>query len=155
MLEKFIKCIFGDLCPLPIEDEFVKLLRNHLSDKIFNDENSITTELYTNLKEQYETEPANFLMITRHSIPWMNELKKFPVFNKFKEMFANKLKQTRYWIGQFEYELLQNIIEKCIDIIIYIFNDTIPKDFVFKPNTIYLINLNETHYNYIIPKTLI
>ena len=155
MLENFMKCLFVDKSIIPDEDEFVQLIRYYYSDKILNDENLITTNLYAYLKEQYEKDRKTYRIITRNSIPWMNKLKKFPNFNKFKEMFANKLKQTSYWIGAWEYEFLQIQMEKCTNMIIYIFNDRIDEDFVFEKNTVYLINLSEKHYNYIIPKALI
>jgi hypothetical protein len=155
MLENFMKCLFVDESILPDEDAFVQLIRYYYSDKILNDENLITTNLYAYLKEQYEKDRKTYSIITRNSIPWMNELKNFPKFDKFKEMFANKLKQTSYWIGAWEYEFLQTQMKKCTNMIIYIFNDRIDEDFIFKQNTVYLINLNEKHYNYIIPKVLI
>jgi len=152
VLERFCRCFLDDI--VGDEDRFVKQVRHRLSIIIKNrDDHNIIKSIYKTLKAYDEESYALVL----ESLPsWLQ--KEFPSkpesLKAFRTVIAKRIAHMKSWASEIDIRLFTLLFEKCLKgYKLFIFNG-VPKQSSFKPekNTLYLINIGEVHYNYIVLK---
>ena len=135
------------------DTEFSTFLRQKVSQQIQEkDDMNIIHEIYTHLatlsKEDY-TEVLD-------AFPrWFEEeFESLPTKeNIFRNKFAKGMRKLSNWACQIDISLTQQIFSQQLGINIHIFNQKPAQTYRFKRDTIYILNLDEAHYNAIIPNT--
>ena len=141
------------------ENFFVNIIRQTLRDRILKSEDyNITMKTYKYLSDVYHNYGIdNYKEVVKNNIDWMGSkkhIKTFPTFESFKEKLANRIRTLGYWATELEVEIIQEILNHCSNLKIHIFIDKVPKNYKYRQNTIYLLNINGMHYNYIVPNSI-
>lgn len=126
---------------------FVKKIRENISNRIKkNKDFNITEKVYKSLCE-YDNETYIEVLTILFDSCLENELKTLPkTYNKFSNIISKNILSLSSWITQIEIEIIQHIIDDHFTFHIFNKIPTIKLD----PNSIYLLNIDEIHYNYIL-----
>ena len=141
------------------ENFFVNIIRRTLRDRILkNEDYNITMETYNYLSDVYHKYGIdNYKEVVKNNMDWMGSkkhIKTFPTFESFKEKLANRIRTLDYWATELEVEIIKEILNNCSNLKIHIFIDKVPKNYKYRHNTIYLLNIDGIHYNYIVPNSI-
>lgn len=133
------------------DTEFATFLRGVVSKRIQEkDDMNIIHEIYTNLNGLDEDDYAEVL----DAFPsWFeDEFETLPATETaFRKEIAKAVRVLSNWASQVDITLIQQIFSQQLGINVHIFNKKPSETYRFKSDTIYLLNLDETHYNAIIP----
>lgn len=159
-LLSFCLCVFGSY--VNSEDEFVTAIRKHLAKIIREgkDQNHIHS-IYTKLRED---DDLTYSYILEGMPSWF--VRRFPNRpsneNSFREQIAAAILKKTSWASEIDIPIMIAILRKCfrnkLDVaVINERNDTpsgLPKGFKMDKGKLYLLNLGETHYNYVVNSRL-
>lgn len=129
------------------ENFFIKKIRENISNRIKNNEDfNITEKVYKSLCE-YDNETYKEVISILFDSCLENELKMLPkTYYKFSNIICKNILSLSSWVTQIEIEIIEHIIDGHFTF--HIFNK-IPNT-KLDSNSIYLLNIDEIHYNYIL-----
>lgn len=141
------------------ENFFVNIIRKTLRNRILkNEDYDITYKTYMYLSDIYHgNDIETYKEVVKNNIDWMGSkkhIKTFPTFQSFKEKLANRIRTLSYWATELEVQIIKEILNNCSNLKIHIFIDKVPKNYKYRHNTIYLLNIDGIHYNYILPNSI-
>lgn len=150
-LNHILKRLKGTKTKDPGENGFVKLTREALSECIQKKEDrGVIKKVYQTLrvlnKEDYNIIVASsfpsWFASTFRSLP--------PSEETFRDKFAKKILKKTSWVSEIEVTLIRKMIHVRSNWRLVILNSKPTEKWTPKPNEIYVLNLNETHYNAIL-----
>lgn len=139
------------------EELFVKDMRSHLSNRI---KKRTDGEVIKNLYRSFRALSEEDYALVIDSMPaWMERA--FPEKPKhegtFRSVISKKVLEKSSWVSEVEVNIVRDTLKHCIgdDLHIVILN-TKPdkKTFKMKSKTLYVLNIDEVHYNYLIKLSL-
>ena len=136
------------------KEDFILEFRKFLANTIRNEtDDDVIKDAYNHFQD---TNAHNLVEITKAFPIWSRNIVRnlADTEENFRKSYAAGIKKDKNWVGPIDVEITQNILKKCDDIRLRIFN-TPPRtnfDFSSLPNTLFIINTGEVHYNAIIPK---
>lgn len=133
------------------QNDFIILLRKVLSNEVKEQKSDIVKNVYNTLSE-LDKNTYNTLI---QSFPewFIKAFKKLPNNeNTFRNKISKEIKELHNWVGEIEVKLTEQLFYKLFKFKIIILNSiNLKKEYKFKNNTIYLLNIDEMHYNAIFP----
>lgn len=134
------------------EEAFVQGMRSKLSEQIKKRNNKdYIKDLYVYL---YGLDKENYDAITDAFPDWFQrKFHKMPsTLQEFRNIYSTEILKKTNWAFQPDIELTRAFLKKCSNLRLEIINNRVPKKYSFQHNTLYVLNLNENHYNAVLVK---
>lgn len=135
------------------EDDFVVNIRTYISTCIRRNKDGghihdIFDKLSTDDSDTYD-------LILEGMPSWFSRL--FPKQpsdeNAFRTKIARAVMRTTAWASEIDIPIVTYLFRKCFrDHVRFVILNTIPKRFTPLANTLYVVNIGEAHYNYLVPR---
>jgi hypothetical protein len=147
------------ICELPrttdfatiTESRFVSIIRHLLSE--YSLKSKITSNAYKHILDASKDRKSYKLILEFYPEWFVKLLDTIPEnVQDFRLQYSQAILKKSSWISELEILLLQHLFTTRLKTKIHIFANKAPsKKFKFELNTIYLYNLNEVHYNAVLP----
>lgn len=151
-LQKFVKCFLRSVDDYQNEEDlFVKHVRIRMSKLI--KERKDHKYIKNVFKTLDDASKEDYLMILDAFPSWIREKyeKKPRSEESFRTFIAKHIKSLSSWASEIDITIFMHFINKCLKTIrIHILNRIPSTRFKPEQNTLYLLNVNEVHYNYLI-----
>jgi hypothetical protein len=137
----------------PSENEFVKLIRYTLSDMVkYSEDYGIIKDVHKYFKS---LDRETYREVLNAFPDWFERafrnFKDDESRKRFRNTFSDSIKKVNNWVTEIEIEIIKNVLMEA-GIVVIVINNNVKRNFVFEPDTIYVLNIGEYHYNSILPK---
>lgn len=131
---------------------FVRGVRGAIADRIIaGDDGGIIRDVYDNLKG---LNVATFRQVMKGMPRWLSdEFTKMPAIEEeFRGKFAAGVREAENWASEIDVTIFKNMFSSCVGSVRLVILNNIPDDFVPEAGKIYVWNIDEVHYKYVVPE---